>query len=189
MSIYYVYSYRDPLCEEPFYIGKGSGDRKFRHLKETTENYLKWCKIKSILNRGHTPLIEILEEFDNEKTAYEFEANLIQKYGRIGIDANGCLTNRCIDGRPPTYAASMPRSEQYKKNMSLAKMGDKNPMYGVAPWNKGHTGYSTSKKGQARKWITDGVSDKQVLRTDPIPEGWHIGRTRGAKGSRRSHNS
>jgi hypothetical protein len=188
MTIYYVYSYRDPLSETPFYIGKGSGNRKFKHLKETkdnTENYLKWCKIRSILNRGDQPHIEVLFEFETELEAYDKEASLISYYGRIGFEPDGCLTNRCIDSRPPTYAAKMPRSEEYRKNMSKAKLAEKNPMFGKEPWNKGKSGYSTSKKGQKRKWITDGISSRQILASEEIPSGWKVGRTGGAKGSRR----
>ena len=103
MYTYYIYSYRDPQKQLPFYIGKGSGNRKLRHLKETketTENYLKWCKIQSILNRGEEPLIEIMFETNSEQEAYDKEAELIAKYGRIDFEENGCLTNRCLDARP-----------------------------------------------------------------------------------------
>ena len=191
MTIYYVYSYRDPQSSLPFYIGKGCGHRKYKHLKETkesTENYLKWCKIQSILKRGEEPIIDILFESVDEQETYDKEAELISQYGRIGFD-DGCLTNRCIDARPPTYAAKLPRSEEYKKNMSLAKQGDKNPMYNKNPWNKGKTGYSTAKKGQRRKWITDGITSKQILFDEEIPAEWWIGRTGGSKGSRNNRNS
>jgi hypothetical protein len=189
MYTYYIYSYRDPNKPLPFYIGKGSGNRKLRHLKETketTENYLKWCKIQSILNRGEQPIIEILFETNSEEEAYDKESELIKQYGRIEFEEGGCLTNRCIDARPPTYAGKLPRDKEYRKNISIAKLGIKNPMFGKDPWNKGKPGYSTSKKGQKRKWITDGIFSKQILQTEEIPSGWRIGRTGGAKGSRRT---
>ena len=179
MTIYYVYIYQDPNDSRPFYVGKGSNDRMYAHLKETkenTSNYLKWCKIQSIKNRGEEPIISVVYETTDEESAYNFEATLISKYGRKGLDENGILTNRCNDNRPPSYAASLPRSKEYLKNMSLAKQGSKNPMFGKPPWNLGITGYSTSKKGQKRKWITNGEISKQVLREDPVPEGWRRGR-------------
>jgi len=179
MKSFYVYIYIDPRTNLPFYIGKGSGKRAYTHLretKETTENYLKWCKIQSLINHGISPIVKIIFESYDENECYELEAKMISELGRIGFDANGILTNRCIDNRPPTYSAKLPRSAEYKKNMSLAKMGDKNPRFGIAPWNKGKPGYSTSKKGQKRKWITDGKSSKQILRSDPIPNGWVCGR-------------
>lgn len=187
MTTYYVYVYSDPRTELPFYVGKGSGNRMFHHLKETkesTENYLKWCKIKSITNDGMTPKIDIVFESVSEELAYNHEANLISHYGRIGFDEGGLLTNRCVDNRPPTYAAALPRNAEYRKNISLAKQGDKNPMFGKSPWNKGKTGYTTTKRGQKRKWITDGTLSKQVLIEEEIPSGWWNGRTGGAKGSR-----
>jgi hypothetical protein len=187
MNIYYVYTYTAPEQTHPFYIGKGCGNRKERHLKETKENtgnYLKWCKIQSILTAGNIPIINIVFETDNETEAYEYEAKLIKKYGRKHIDENGILTNRCLDNRPPTYAAKLPRSKEYLQNMSKAKLGDKNPMYGKIPWNKGNPGYSTSKKGQKRKWITNGIESRQILKEDSIPIDWYPGRTGGGKGSR-----
>ena len=34
----YVYVYIDPRNNEPFYIGKGKGNRLFSHLNESTES-------------------------------------------------------------------------------------------------------------------------------------------------------
>ena len=192
MTIYYVYVYKDPLSQTPFYIGKGNGNRKFQHLKETkdnTENYLKWCKIRSILNRNKQPIIDEVFESNNEQEAYYVEASLISHFGRIGFEPNGCLTNRCIDARPPTYSGSRTRTAEDRKNSSICKLGEKNPMFGKEPWNKGKSGYSTSKKGQKRKWITDGTSSRQIIISDDIPSGWRVGRTGGAKGSRSLGNS
>jgi len=138
--MYYVYSYRDPKEFLPFYIGKGKDNRKLQHLKETkdnTDNYLKWCKIESIRQRGQSPIIEILFNTDDEDEAYLYESKLILKFGRKYLDVGGILTNRCIDNRPPTYAGKMPRSDEYLKNMSLSKLGNKNPMWNKSPWNKG----------------------------------------------------
>jgi hypothetical protein len=138
--MFYVYVYRDPKDKLPFYVGKGKGDRKNQHLKETkdnTDNYLKWCKIESIRQRNEMPIIEVVLNTESEDEAYIFEAKLILKYGRKYLDKDGILTNRCVDNRPPTYAGSLPRSEEYLKNMSLSKFGEKNPMFGISPWNKG----------------------------------------------------
>jgi hypothetical protein len=136
--MYYVYVYKHPKTKQPFYVGKGSGNRMYMHLQETkenTENYLKWCKIQSILNNGYRPIIDIVFESDDEESCYNEEKRLIEQYGRF-VDG-GILTNMCFDQRPPTYSAKLPRSEEYRKNMSIAKLGDKNGMYDKTPWNKG----------------------------------------------------
>lgn len=135
--MFYVYVYKDPDTLIPFYVGKGSGYRKTRHLKETketTENYLKWCKIQSIKNKKQTPIIEIVFESENENECYIKEKELILLYGRK-IDG-GVLTNITFDGTPPKDAEKRPRSKEYLNNMSKAKTGKLNPMYGKLPWNK-----------------------------------------------------
>lgn len=35
---YYVYVYSDPDTKEPFYVGKGKGNRAFQHLDDQSEN-------------------------------------------------------------------------------------------------------------------------------------------------------
>lgn len=77
-SIFYVYQYLDDTGN-PYYIGKGSNDR---------------------INESHAPWIELpprdLREFVktgmNEKDAFDFELELIKKYGRK-IDG-GILDNK-----------------------------------------------------------------------------------------------
>ena len=58
---YYVYIYKDPITNEPFYVGKGKGDRYKDHLYETKENYKnirKYNKIKSLKEQKLKPIIE-----------------------------------------------------------------------------------------------------------------------------------
>jgi hypothetical protein len=84
----YVYVYMNPLKKlndniildisgekfifdyEPFYIGKGKGDRMFQHLKENNRdmNDNKKEIIKNIKNQGYNPIIKIIK---NELTEYE----------------------------------------------------------------------------------------------------------------------
>ena len=84
----YVYVYMNPLKKlndniildisgekfifdyEPFYIGKGKGDRIFQHLKENNRdmNDNKKEIIKNIKNQGYNPIIKIIK---NELTEYE----------------------------------------------------------------------------------------------------------------------
>ncbi len=83
---YYVYIYSDPDTKEPFYVGKGKGNRVFNHMDQQGESE-KVQKINEILSRGKEPLIEILVHGINEETAFKVEAAAIDL---IGI---GKLTN------------------------------------------------------------------------------------------------
>ena len=79
---YYVYIYSDPDTKQPFYIGKGKGNRCFDHLNYTNESE-KVAKIKEILDAGKRPIIEVLVHGIDEETALKVEAAAIDL---IGID-------------------------------------------------------------------------------------------------------
>lgn len=98
---YYVYALIDPRNNEPFYIGKGKNNRALSHYSEKTlrkeSNSKKRAKIKKLNKLGYQPLIEYLEEeIEDETTAYNLEEKYILKYGRIGFEKNGTLTNICL---------------------------------------------------------------------------------------------
>ena len=77
---YYVYVYSDPDTKEPFYVGKGKGNRVFNHLDDKSEND-KVHKIKEIEERGKEPIIEILAHGLDEETALKVEAAAIDLIG------------------------------------------------------------------------------------------------------------
>lgn len=129
---YYVYSYTDPRTNEVFYIGKGSGDRCYRHLKETTENtdnVRKHKRICQIVSDGLRPVITIIKDGLCENSAYEMEERLIRHYGRLGLDDDGVLLNICVNNRPPDNTGRR-HSEETRKKLRDAKRGNKNPMFG-----------------------------------------------------------
>jgi hypothetical protein len=129
---YYVYALTNPITNVVFYIGKGSGKRYAVHLNEkksNTENKKKYAVIKHLKNKGLTPDIKIISYFENESEAYDLEKRLIQFFGRQGLDTNGCLTNICLDNRPPDSKGRR-HSDEFKSNLSEARKGEKNPMFG-----------------------------------------------------------
>ena len=122
LKTYYVYIYYDPRSGQPFYVGKGCGKRWKTHLTETeekTDNIFKWRKINSIRQDGLEPQITKHTEQLTEDAAYNLEKELIQKWGRQGIDEDGILTNRCEDLRPPS-AKGKKFSEEHRAKMKVA---------------------------------------------------------------------
>jgi hypothetical protein len=78
---YYVYLYSDPRTKEPFYVGKGQGERALSHLADTSES-LKVARIKEILAAGLEPQIDILVHgLPSEEAAFRIEAAVIDAIG------------------------------------------------------------------------------------------------------------
>ena len=73
---FYVYLYIDPRTDQPFYIGKGKGNRAFSHLDEVKESD-KVRLIKEIRDSGYEPKIELLKYGLTEKDALLVEATAI----------------------------------------------------------------------------------------------------------------
>jgi hypothetical protein len=124
---FYVYGLIDPKTNQPFYIGKGINGRSGFHTYmvkrgKNTENIRKDRKIAKILRAGLEPIIIKYKENLLEDDAYQYETELIEKYGRIGFDINGILTNISPGGAIPNNTGRT----RWKK--------------GRTPWNKGKTG-------------------------------------------------
>jgi hypothetical protein len=93
---FYVYLYVDPRNNEIFYVGKGTGNRAFHHLKETSDHE-KVRRIRKIRREGHKPRIEILRFGLSEREAELVEAAAIDLLG-VGNLCNavrGLHAERC----------------------------------------------------------------------------------------------
>jgi hypothetical protein len=79
---WYVYALVDPRDHGIFYIGKGKCRRAFQHELDAkrgkVRNQQKHDRIKEILSVGRRVDVQILETFDDEEAAYQFEAQAIQ---------------------------------------------------------------------------------------------------------------
>lgn len=107
---YYIYRLIDPRNGETFYIGKGKGDRVFQHANakrvsdvqatdtgsivlgdmQEDETSLKVKRITDIQRAG-LEVIHIIHRhgIEDEKTAYEVEAALIDAFSGLGNIAGG----------------------------------------------------------------------------------------------------
>ena len=92
---YYLYTLAHPNTNEIKYVGKTNNiaKRYSNHLNDKSKSY-KNSWIKSLLNEGLLPIIEILEEFDNELDCYNAEIYWIEQLKIWGFN----LTNLQIGG-------------------------------------------------------------------------------------------
>ena len=94
--MFYVYNLIDPRDNSVFYIGKGKGNRMYKHEKYTLNNKLPngnkslFDKIKEIKMNNLDIIYKKVFETDDETLAYQFENKLINE---VGID------NLCKIGR------------------------------------------------------------------------------------------
>lgn len=102
----YVYTLVDPRIDQPFYVGKGQGDRVHRHVwciasesKKKRTNPIRNKRIREILAEGLEPTYT-LKYFAKEAQAYKHEKKLIKSYGRL-VDGTGILTNMSPGGEAP----------------------------------------------------------------------------------------
>jgi len=114
---YYIYAHINPLKNEIFYIGKGSGKRAFVNKRRSTFWYSTAKKYGFI--------VDILEEGLTEDKAYEREKWYIERIGRKDL-GKGPLVNHTDGGDKPPSNKNKKHSEETKKKMSLSAVGNKN---------------------------------------------------------------
>ena len=98
MSESYVYMLVDPRNNQPFYVGKGKGNRCRFHLDEAKyynkRKSLKLSKIRKLFSLGMEPTIVKVEENVTDAQAIDLEVLLIAEMRDIGIP----LTNMTDGG-------------------------------------------------------------------------------------------
>lgn len=118
---YYVYQLIDPRNNQTFYVGKGSGDRMYRHVwciasesKKKQTNPIKNKVIKQLLEQKLQPEYKV-EYFSTEEQAYQHEADLISELGFVK-DGTGVLTNMQPGGTGPQQPRNKKPTYQFTKD-------------------------------------------------------------------------
>jgi hypothetical protein len=126
-SDFYVYTLLDPTrMNQPFYVGKGRGDRWKDHLREKPArglNRRKFSRIKRLISAGTPPAIRLLATDLQEADAYRIEATIIRWWGRKGFEANGFLLNIHAVGSGPPSSAGRAQTESARIKIGAAHKG------------------------------------------------------------------
>lgn len=136
MDDFYVYIYLDPrksglfkydFCDlifeyEPFYVGKGRGNRINMGINESSKDYYKNRKIKSMIKDGYFPIaLKIFENMSEEK-AFDMESFIIKNIGREDLGL-GPLCN-LTDGGEGTVNITPEWKKILSKPVIQIKCGD-----------------------------------------------------------------
>ncbi len=130
--MFYSYVYSDPVTNIPFYVGKGTGSRAYRHLSKC-HNIAVHNKIQKLKQNNKQPFIDIIET-STEEFAFLLEKGLVKYFGRVDQNT-GTLFNftdggeftGAKKGRPAPNKGKKtgPLSEKHKAKLSASRMGYK----------------------------------------------------------------
>lgn len=128
---FYVYALLDPrkpgpfyyghwkFSHEPFYIGKGKGERAYSHLSRKNQNPSKDRIVRQLKRLKLNPLIVFKKKKLTERDAFDNERKLIICIGRKDLKT-GCLVNRTNGGEGFSCGVF---TQQRRDNLSRAMKG------------------------------------------------------------------
>lgn len=170
---YYIYLHIKLDSGEPFYVGKGNGNRAYCKYRRSN----LW---KNIVNKHNYDIIFLEEELTNSK-ALEREIYWINRIGRRDLDlgplanlTNGGDGGNTRNGKLDTAETKFKKSEAAKKRIyteeDCKKMGRKKgsipPNKGKkglqVAWNKGKTGDQSHVKGK-QNYCKKLINEKGII--------------------------
>ena len=120
MEHFYTYIYYDPSRNnEPFYVGKGTGERAWKHYKRK-EMHPMTQRMQFLGKNNVKPIIGLYGSLD-EEFALLLEEELISKFGRKDL-GKGPLLN-LTDGGEGVSGSKKIFSEEHKKKLSESAKG------------------------------------------------------------------
>ena len=179
-KIFYNYVYLDPRKPgnynydnlhfdfEPFYVGKGQGDRCYFHLIEVPRkkcNYKKFNKIRKIKESNLEPIILKIYENLEESIAFKNEIYLIETIGRHdkGLGPLSNLNDGGKGGDNFTYNPNkeLIREKMVKNHADFKK--EKHPSYGkhMTDESKQKNSNSQPNKREIYQYSLDGILIKK----------------------------
>lgn len=133
---FYVYLYIDPRDGEVFYVGKGTSNRCFHHLKDVRESD-KAARIADIRKSRQEPIIEVLKYGLTEQQALLVEATAIDLLEvdnlTNGVRGHGCRvgSRAGVEQLMATLSASTVRVDP--KHSAVLINITKTHRYGMTP--------------------------------------------------------
>ena len=120
MEDFYTYIYYDPSRgNEPFYVGKGHGDRAWKHFSRK-EMHPMTQRMQFLKKNKVKPIVGFYSDL-NEEFALLLEMELISKFGRKDL-GEGPLLN-LTDGGEGVSGSKKVFSDEHKRKLSQSSKG------------------------------------------------------------------
>lgn len=170
-NIFYVYALCDPRKQglfdygvgtfeyEPFYIGKGSGNRAKVHFTESSmkrSNVHKNRVLKKIAKDGFIPFVVIVSSDQLEDDAFDIENKLIKFIGRTDL-GTGSLTNKSDGGK---IGSGTVWSKERRLAQSIRQKGKINEALVNANKNRVMSATARKKISESQKGKTGRLSEE-----------------------------